>query len=95
MRAFELQSFAVKNRLDELCKYDLFHGSNHTELINSLKDAITTLNAAALTKEKLSITEDLIRVAQEFVMDTPSMDLTEIVQYQNDFRKILDKLNHK
>lgn len=58
----------------------------------ALREAKATLNAAALTKEKLSITEDLIKLSQEFVMDTPSMDLTELVQYQNEFRKILDKL---
>lgn len=92
MRHYELQAFAVQDKLNAVIASDLYLGIESTETIAALTDAIITLNAAALTKEKLSITEDLIRVAQEFVMDTPSMDLTELVQYQNDFRKILNKI---
>lgn len=92
MRAYEVQSHAVSKCLIAVIKQDESLGVESPETIAALTDAITTLNSAALTKEKLSITEDLIKVAQEFVIDAPSMDLTELVCYQNEFRKILDKL---
>lgn len=57
-----------------------------------LREAITTLLAAALIEKKLSVTDDLIRITEEFCADAPSMDLTEVVNYQNDLRGILKKL---
>lgn len=92
MRHYDLQAYAVQLKLDQTLESNRKMGFENSEIIYCLQDAITTLNAAALTKEKLAITEELIKIAQEFVMDAPSMDLTELICYQNDFRKILDKL---
>lgn len=92
MRHYDLQAYAVKMKLDQTIEENRKSGFESTEIIACLQDAITTLNAAALMKEKLAVTEELIKLSQEFSADAPSMDLTELIGYQNDFRKILDKL---
>lgn len=58
-----------------------------------LREAATSLNALALIGEKkILIVEDLIRVAQDYVIDAPAIDLERVIFYQNEFRKLLDKI---
>jgi len=57
-----------------------------------LREAEVTLRGLALIGEKrILILEDLIKLAQEFVADTP-VDRVEVIQYQQDFQKLLAKI---
>ena len=57
-----------------------------------LREAEVTLRGLALIGEKrILILEDLIKLAQEFVADTP-VDRVEVIQYQQDFQKLLNKI---
>jgi len=57
-----------------------------------LREAEVTLRVLALIGEKrILILEDLIKLAQEFVADTP-VDRVEVIQYQQDFQKLLNKI---
>ena len=57
-----------------------------------LREAEVTLRVLALIGEKrILILEDLIKLAQEFVADTP-VDRVEVIQYQQDFGKLLNKI---
>jgi len=61
--------------------------------IECLRDAATTIAALNLIGDKrILILEDLIKLAQEFVADRPSMDLGEVMNYQQDFKKLLEKI---
>ena len=58
-----------------------------------LREAEVTLRVLALIGEKrILILEDLIKLAQEFVADRPSMDLGEVMNYQQEFQKLLEKI---
>ena len=58
-----------------------------------LREAEVTLRGLALIGEKrILILEDLIKLAQEFVADRPSMDLGEVMNYQQEFQKLLNKI---
>jgi len=57
-----------------------------------LRETEVTLRGLALIGEKrILILEDLIKLAQEFVADTP-VDRVEVMQYQQDFKKLLNKI---
>ena len=57
-----------------------------------LREAEVTLRGLALIGEKrILILEDLIKLAQEFIADTP-VDRVEVMQYQQDFQKLLNKI---
>jgi len=57
-----------------------------------LREAEVTLRGLAIIGEKrILILEDLIKLAQEFVADTP-VDRVELMQYQQDFQKLLAKI---
>lgn len=57
-----------------------------------MREAVTTLRAAALLEKKTLVMDEMVKVIQEFCADAPSMNLSEIVCYQTDFKKLLDKL---
>ena len=57
-----------------------------------LREAEVTLRGLAIIGEKrILILEDLIKLAQEFVADTP-VDRVEVIQYAQDFGKLLNKI---
>jgi len=92
MKRYELQAHAIKVKLDHVRQQDEELGLESNETIACLSDAVTTLNALALIGEKrILILEDLIKLAQEFVADTP-VDRVEVIQYQQDFGKLLNKI---
>jgi hypothetical protein len=57
-----------------------------------LREAEVTLRVlASIGEKRILILEDLIKLAQEFIADTP-VDRVEVIQYQQDFRKLLNKI---
>lgn len=93
MRQYQNQAFAVQVQLNNVREKDDYLETESTETIACLSDAVTTLNALALIGEKkILILDDLIKVAEEFCIDAPSMDLCELIEYQDDFKKLLEKI---
>ena len=57
-----------------------------------LREAEVTLRVLALIGEKrILILEDLLKLAQEFIADTP-VDRVEVLYHQNEFQKLLNKI---
>lgn len=87
---YTIQASAIQKALESLER----RGVEKTMpmVFEASREAQTFLLALALMEKRYAINDDLIKLAEEFVADAPSMDLTELVEYQWEFRKLLEKL---
>lgn len=79
---YEVQALAVNT---------VAEGHEGSELGEALREAEVTLLALKLEEKKILIMADLIKVAEDFIADTP-VDRGEVMRYQDRFKKLLEKI---
>jgi len=91
MTPYENQHTAVKLAIHILSAQSADKEVPMPLTLEGLRDAATTIAAVNLMEKKILILEDLIKVAQDFVADTP-VDREEVMRHQNEFKKLLNKI---